>query len=538
MTPSLQPSPLPANPILDEIDQAHARLSPPAKEALDQAHGMLGIQPPSTSAAVKDGIQPPPSMSTLPALPDAPQVSTSAGIPGMANNGMASMRGLRQDAGTAAAPPTVHQQELERLTAPPQSGYLAHTRSDTGQSGIDQIHNPWARVPLKILDALGGGLVPGIEQRLPGTEGHHDVLVNEAQRNVAGDTAQADAASKRELEEAQAEEQRSLPELKAAQGELAAEKQHEVEGYHAGTLAQKTKAEEDADARKGTNAEVTLRQHGFKTDESGKIVPVDYGEMSPEQRAVHDLKGSQEELADAQTAFKKAQTANLPAQMELAKKRIENASHTSAIALERLGLSEKQFEMHAHGTEGGVALPGSLQTDDGRTVGTAFQQNVRPTATQRDAAGRADTMIDLDKRIRAALKNPEIVNGTGPLAGRLAEAEGRLGTLPHDLSELRNDLKSYGAFQAGLHPVRGIGGLEYFDKVMGGLGQTPDELLGKLDSNMATAKSVKGVGSPKTAGSKEDTKANSPVDPLVKAYADKHFGGDIKAAQEAIAKQK
>jgi hypothetical protein len=75
---------------------------------------------------------------------------------------------------------TAHSAELGRLTT-----------GDTGKSGIAQIKNPFARVGLQIADAIGGGLFPGIEQRLPGTEGHHDVLVRQAQRNVANDEAAA-----------------------------------------------------------------------------------------------------------------------------------------------------------------------------------------------------------------------------------------------------------------------------------------------------------------------------------------------------------
>ena len=105
----------------------------------------------------------------------------------------------------------------------------------------------------------------------------------------------------------------------------------------------------------------------------------------------------------------------------------------------------------------------------------------------------------LDSRIRKALQNPELRKATGPLAGRLSEIEGRVGTLPSDLAELRNDLVSYGAFQAGMHPVRGIGAIQYFDKVMGGLGQSPEELIGKLNSNKATAEAVRKVGTPHTA---------------------------------------
>jgi hypothetical protein len=103
-------------------------------------------------------------------------------------------------------------------------------------------------------------------------------------------------------------------------------------------------------------------------------------------------------------------------------------------------------------------------------------------------------MDTLDSRIRQGLADPEIRKYMGPAGGRLAEAQGKLGTLPEKVAQFKNDLVSYGAFQAGLHPVRGVDALKYFDAVMGGLGQTPESLTGKLNSNKATSESVERIG--------------------------------------------
>ena len=77
--------------------------------------------------------------------------------------------------------------------------------------------------------------------------------------------------------------------------------------------------------------------------------------------------------------------------------------------------------------------------------------------------------------------------------------------LPDKVAKFRNDPISYGAFQAGLHPVRGIGALHYFDQVMGGLGQTPDELMGKLNSNDETASFAEKRGAMPTAAGQRRT---------------------------------
>jgi hypothetical protein len=455
------------NPVLDEIDRAHSQLSPPAQTAI---------------AAARQSV-------TAPA------------------QGANAMQSPAYTEGSAPAAPTIKPPAaaMPAVTPRPQSN-AEQQYSDAVQSkaGIDRLSGA-ARIPLKILEAIGGATNLGrnIETFLPGTELHHSMDIARKQGAVNQELAGRKEASEEELQHAQTQNQEAIPALKQTAADLAASKANETATHNRATEDVNRAKNEGHNEATAATRKATLATHGFKEDEKGEIVPLEYSEMSEPQQGIHDLKAAQVEMTEASAALKKAQTANQPAAAALAQKRLQSAQDAHAIASRRLGLSEKQFEMHAHGTEGGEPLPGAMIGDDNKPVGTAFQANVRPTGTQRDAAGRADTMLDLDTRIRKALTNPEIAKGTGPLAGRLSEAEGRLGVLPKDLSELRNDLVSYGAFQAGLHPVRGIGALQYFDKVMGGLGQNPEELIGKLDSNKATANSAKRVGSPRTVGSNQ-----------------------------------
>ena len=50
-------------------------------------------------------------------------------------------------------------------------------------SGIHQIHNPFLRTLATIGDVAGGALFPGVEQLIPGTYGHHGMMVNN-QKNL------------------------------------------------------------------------------------------------------------------------------------------------------------------------------------------------------------------------------------------------------------------------------------------------------------------------------------------------------------------
>jgi hypothetical protein len=101
------------------------------------------------------------------------------------------------------------------------------------------------------------------------------------------------------------------------------------------------------------------------------------------------------------------------------------------------------------------------------------------------------------------LQDPAIRGQLGPLLGRAKNFEEFIGNLPPELAEFGQDLNSYAAFQAGLHPVRGIGALEYFDKKLGGLGQTPEQLEGKLKSGEIVSQTVENLAG-KRGSDKQD----------------------------------
>ncbi len=65
-------------------------------------------------------------------------------------------------------------------------------------SGISQIHSPWARIPLQILDALGSTVLPAAMMGIPGTSLHHQVLVRGARGDVTEDEALATGKAQRE----------------------------------------------------------------------------------------------------------------------------------------------------------------------------------------------------------------------------------------------------------------------------------------------------------------------------------------------------
>lgn len=206
----MTPSP---NPHLEEIDNALINLKPGARTALMTGLASAGMQPQAQpeipgaipvpepkqqqmdpgmvgvtqeQAQVPGAIPIPPSHVGLP-----PGVSDRMAIPQI---------------GPVTPPKSAAMTEYERITAPGLQGDLAHTKSDTGRSGIGQIHNPWARIPLQIADAVGSTFFPGISMALPGTELHHRMLVNDASNAVGTEQDVLDNQTKRGLQEAQTAE--------------------------------------------------------------------------------------------------------------------------------------------------------------------------------------------------------------------------------------------------------------------------------------------------------------------------------------------
>lgn len=186
MTPAPALTPVitrnPNNPVLDEIDQAHAALSPPARAAIGQAIGTA-----SAPSATDD--------------------------PGAA--------GLMPLAPAPAAP--------RRTLGPVQQGHVDElNRLQGSPAGVDQIKHAGARWPLKIISAIGDAVLPGLTMSIPGTQEHHNELVRQARGTVAEDEAQqksADASMEAEaranLQGAQANEANARIPLMGAQADEA-----------------------------------------------------------------------------------------------------------------------------------------------------------------------------------------------------------------------------------------------------------------------------------------------------------------------------
>lgn len=387
-----------------------------------------------------------------------------------------------------------------RTSAQPGPAQAELTRLQTTGSGADQVKkNPFLRGLAKVGSVAAGLAIPRFAPNIPGTEAHHQQLLARAGGQVAQEQKAQAATDESRLRNAQATEAESLPELHKTQAELAGEKLSSAnsnkEADREIRRANELRQESEGKAKESS----TLAQHGFKRDETGAIVPLPYEEMSESQQGVHDLKASQAELADARTALTKAQKDNVPAAAALAQKRLESAQQAHNIAMQRLGLSEKQFEMRAHGTEGGEALPGAMLNDENKPVGTAFQQNVRPTGQERNKGDMARSAAEQLKDIKGIItKRPDIF---GPVAGRKTDFTVWLGSQDPDAQAFRAAETIAADHLAGTFGARSETIVRNLHDAIGRFKDNPGAALAGINQIEKAAQTFQNAGTVKSAGS-------------------------------------
>ena len=169
----------PINPVNEELKQAHAALSPEAKQAISIAG------PPQPTAP---GAIPLAKTSTAPAMspatpPGAIPINGAAAAPSPAIPINPRMQAARDT--------------LSHLTVPESPG------AKNNLPGVDQIHHAAIRIPLQILDAIGSGIFPNIAMGIPGTSAHHALLTNRAAAAEGEQEGQASADLRRATETAQ-----------------------------------------------------------------------------------------------------------------------------------------------------------------------------------------------------------------------------------------------------------------------------------------------------------------------------------------------
>ncbi len=427
---------LATNPLLNEING----LSPGAKAALMSAHQSVAPQGPPPLVPNSAVSQLPPSVGPKAPMPDNGPPPTPAGLAPPNSGPMPAaiaQRGPNEAPSSVIAP---------RGTIPADTAELA--RKESTGSGISQIHGMiensrlgqahpllgkilgWgAQIPAEIGDIAGSAVAPQVTRLVPGTEYHHDVLVKQGQQQVGQDVSNAE-------KEAQTADFQAKPELEQAKQDLAGEKQHNTEQHQQDTL------------------DATLREHGYKHDDQGHVVPLEYGEMSPQQQAITDLKGAQEESQKAQADLTKAKRDNIPTQIAMAQQRLATAQQNANTAIGRLGLQRDEYKANFLGTDANdQALPGA-PTDQatGKPMGVRVANAGNPSADRLKRGDLANNVLENTQQIRSLItQNPDLF---GRVAGHFTTAQQMIGSDDPAISQLGVRIHNAALASNGAHGLR------------------------------------------------------------------------------------
>src|SRR5208337_2172722 len=156
---------------------------------------------------------------------------------------------------------------------------------------------------------------------------------------------------------------------------------------------------------------------------------------------------------------------------------------------------------HGKGAGAGAqTAPGTTTPPKGdRTIGSTG-----PTGQTKSRADAGASIIPLVNKARELMKDPEVANNLGPLAGRWDNLEKRAGNLSGKLRELAGTLVSIYSLGGTMHGWRSIQVAEKFRETYGDLTATPDSLLGGLNAMEFTAKDVYETGYHHPYGQKLD----------------------------------
>lgn len=478
-------------PILDELDN----LSPGAKQALAQAH--------TTLAARQGPVQPD---SGNPGSLDVPMTPSVAQSRPMADIGAAT-RPSPTLGGGAAAQPTTAPASIVPQRPVPTLGPRAQAAEDNVQdirnsgSGISQIKNPFLRGLGYVGDAVASGLFPRIGAVIPGTTAHHQQVLGGAQQNLKNEEGMENQATGEAEKEAQTRNLDSQPELHQGKLDLDTEKAENKRLHD-----QATEAEKDAVLHGN------MTKAGYTKNEKGEYVPDPASPPMQRQAAAEGLVKARTDLVGAQQKYQEALASKVPEQIAQRGQALKIAQSNHDLAERRLVLSQEQTAAHLHGTDtAGQALPGAMIGDDGKPIGTAFQQNVRPTGQERNKGDLASSAHDQLADIKSIVqKRPDIF---GPAAGRKTDFDVWLGSQDPDAQRFRAARTIAGDHLAGVFGGRSEAALHALDNAIGQFKDNPNAVIAGIDQLDKANNRFVDKGTVKTAGSNAVTHPNTPPAP-------------------------
>jgi hypothetical protein len=369
-------------------------------------------------------------------------------------------------------------------------------RQQSTGSGVSQIKNPWLRTLARIGDVAGTIVAPGAALAIPGTTLHHQLLMSQQGERVQGDRQDVQDVT---------QSQQAAANLAHTQAETA----------DIGTKSQQAAARYGLKAVTDDKGNTTLvpdtdsPYYKMQQDKDTKIQT-----QTELIQAQTESTKAQKELRDAQTAFTNNKSDPNSLVSQQVAKRLATAQQNANISAGKLHQSQLTYNARYLGTgPNGEDLAGTMITDDGRPVGSAFSGNVRPTGTERN---KADMAVSADKQIadmkEIIQRNPTMF---GPGYGQTTEFKKWIGGQSPDAQRFMSARTIAADHLAGTFGGRSEAALAALDNAAGQFKDNPEAALAGLDQLAGANQSFMQAGSVKTTGSNAannapNTKGRSP----------------------------
>lgn len=153
-------------------------------------------------------------------------------------------------------------------------------------------------------------------------------------------------------------------------------------------------------------------------------------------------------------------------------------------------------------------LAGSIQTDQGQTVGTANAPNVRPTGTERQRADLAASATEQIANLEDILKKRSDL--FGPVAGRKTNFTQWIGSQDPDAQAFAAAARITADHLAGVFGGRSEAALEGIYNVIGRNATNPAAAIAALKKMNQAAKTIQGKGTVHTVGSSTQLGSSTP----------------------------
>lgn len=347
---------------------------------------------------------------------------------------------IRRAPQSAAAPTD----EPPPVKTAPIEGPAAKREHSLLEQGPPQYHG-WKRA----LDVLGRATVPGraIEEGTGlGTLGYQSRL------------GQAAGAAKHEQEQAKApldlEEEKARTEKDRAEAD----------------------AKRNAPKVAANKEQAGLAEHGLERDASGNIMPISPERLSVAQRQKLDdakklgeYRQAQSGLIEAREELARSQNDPNSPQFKMAMKKLQMAELAHEIAAQNLGLHESQFQ-------------NKLQE----------QELVKPSGQTQSRGSAARSALDVVPSLeKLTIENAKSM---GPIVGRIARGELKIGNVDPSVAELYGAMKSFYALQPAVHGFRNAEFVKDFETAIGTLERNPEAFLAGIKGLRPTLEAVEKEG--------------------------------------------